>query len=266
MECGGELRSGWNGMAGEHGDVEDAWHLLTDGRGAGCVLFDFDGPLCRLFPGGSSMDVADDLRRAVADAGAIDVLSAAERADKDPHVVLRAVHRARWNRDLGDLVECLDALVTKGELEAVPDALDTADADRLVRWLDGRGDRLAVVTNNAARAADAYLREKRLRRCFEAVHGRSADPDLMKPHPDVLHRALRDLRLEPDDAVMIGDTPTDFVAAERAGVRFIGYGRNTEKRLRLRESGAKVVLGSYAPLLELARHHGECVPDRSDAT
>ncbi|MGW0995044.1 HAD family hydrolase [Streptomyces sp. NPDC002520] len=250
-------------MADDHGDVEDAWELLAAGPGAGCVLFDFDGPLCRLFPYGTSMSVAVELRRTVAAAGVLDVLTAAEREDKDPHVVLRAVHRARGDGDLGDLVRRLEAQVTEGELGAVPHALPTVGADRLVAWLADRGSRLAVVTNNAAGAADRYLRERGLRTCFETIHGRGADPDLMKPHPDVVVRALRSLGLPPEEAVMIGDTPTDFVAAERAGVRFVGYGRNEGKRQLLRDAGAKVVLASYESLLELARRRGEQVPDKS---
>lgn len=237
-------------MTGEHDDVEEAWELLTGGTGPGCVLFDFDGPLCRLFPDDRSMPLANALRVTVADAGLLDVLSGDELTDKDPHVVLRAVHRARRDRDLGDLVARLDKQVTDGERKAALIARSTPGAAELTEWLHARGTRLAVVTNNAAEAADAHLRAKDLRHYFDAVHGRSADPDLMKPHPDVLRRALRDLCLPPDEAVMIGDTPTDFVAAEQAGVRFIGIGRNAVKRQRMRDAGAKVVLASYEPLQE----------------
>ncbi|MEU6276073.1 HAD family hydrolase [Streptomyces populi] len=243
--------------------MSDARELLRCdevGSATRCVLFDFDGPICRLFPEGSSMDVADALRRLVTDLGLADALTEAERADKDPHVVLRAVHHVLWESDpkgLGvevpdpkDLIGKLDECVTQGELAAALTALPTPGADALIARLFRSGLRLAVVTNNAPRAADSYLQNHQLRGFFDAVHGRGADPDLMKPDPDVLHRALADLDLEPADAVMIGDTPTDFVAAERAGVRFIGYGRNSEKRARLRNAGAKVVIGSYAPLLE----------------
>ncbi|MFI9246903.1 HAD family hydrolase [Streptomyces sp. NPDC053086] len=238
-------------MAGAYDDVREAWELLSAGSGPGCVLFDFDGPLCRLFPYDRSMPLAKALRSTVEAAGLLDVLSADELTDKDPHVVLRAVHRARRDRDLGDLVARLDRQVGEGERIAARSALPTPGADGLVARLAERGIRLAVVTNNAAVAADDYLRARNLRTSFAAVHGRAADPDLMKPHPDVLHRALRGLGLPPEEAVMIGDTPTDFVAAEQAGVRFIGIGRNALKRRRMRDGGAKVVLGSYQPLLEL---------------
>ncbi|MFI2203642.1 HAD family hydrolase [Streptomyces sp. NPDC020192] len=237
-------------MAGTYDDAEEAWELLGDGTGPACVLFDFDGPLCRLFPYDSSLPLADALRETVAAEGLLDVLSEDERGDKDPYMVLRAVHRARGKRDVGDLVARLDEQVTEGERNAARSALPTPGAAEFVRWLAGRGTRLAVVTNNAAAAADDYLRGIGLRECFAAVHGRAADPDLMKPHPDVLHRALRSVGLPPDEAVMIGDTPTEFMAAEQADVRFVGIGRNSGKRQRMRDAGAKTVLASYEPLLD----------------
>ncbi|MBN0045100.1 HAD family hydrolase [Streptomyces actuosus] len=231
-------------------DPTDARTLLAGARG---VLFDFDGPLCRLFPRGSSREVADALRLLVAGAGARNVLTEGERDDKDPHVVLRAVHRAvrtgRLGRDDG-LVGALEARVTEGEILAAGRAEPTPDAARLISRLAARGVRLAVVTNNSARAASAFLEAHGLRGCFDVVHGRTRDVDRMKPHPDVVNRALRSLGLRRGDAVMIGDSPADVGAARRAGVGFIGYGRNADKETRLRGAGATLVVRSYAGLLE----------------
>jgi len=42
-----------------------------------------------------------------------------------------------------------------------------------------------------------------------------------KPNPGMILRALRDYRIAPGDALLIGDRGTDVIAAERAGVR--GY-------------------------------------------
>jgi len=223
--------------------------------GARCVLFDFDGPLCRLFPGDSSRQVADALRAIVLAAEVPELLSEDERDSKDPHLVLRAMHRARWGAeldalgvkdgDLQDLVVRLERRLTEGEMAAASTAPPPpADTQEFVRGLAGRGVRLAVVTNNAPQVADRYLRLHGLRECFAFIHGRTTDPDLMKPHPDVLRRALRDLCLSPKDAVMFGDTDADVVAARRMGVRFIGYDMDPS-----RSAGAEVVVEAYAPLL-----------------
>ncbi|NGO43332.1 HAD family hydrolase [Streptomyces ureilyticus] len=228
--------------------LTEARERLAAARG---VLFDFDGPICRLFPEGVSVHVADELRRTVDDFGAGNVLAARERTDIDPHVVLRAVHRAaQRDRGLRGLVAELEKRVTDGELAAVPSAWGTPGAEDLIRTLFEQGRRLAVVTNNSPRAASAYLEDKGLCGCFETIHGRTNDPGLMKPHPHVLTRALRSLDLAPEDAVMIGDTATDVEAADRAGVPFIGYGRNARKESGLRGAGASLVLSSYGPLLD----------------
>jgi HAD superfamily hydrolase (TIGR01509 family) len=233
-------------MSVETDVVSDARSLLTGVRG---VLFDFDGPVCRLFPGDSSRPVADELRALVSRAGADSLLTEEEERVKDPHAVLRAVHRER--RDDADLVGALEKTVTEGELYAARREPDlTPGVDRLIRELVGRGLRLAVVTNNSARAASYYLRSKGLLGCFAAVHGRTRDIDRMKPDPDVVNRALHSLGLRSHEAVMIGDSPADVGAAEKAGVGFIGYGRDDRKESELRRVGAELVLNSYACLLD----------------
>ncbi|MFF4031902.1 HAD family hydrolase [Streptomyces sviceus] len=232
-------------MAVEVGTKSGDRTLLSGIRG---VLFDFDGPVCRLFPGESSRPVADELRELLTQAGVSQVLTAREENHKDPHVVLQAVHRASPWRE--DLVGAMDEHVSSREVAAARKAEATPGVVELIRRLAKNGIRLAVVTNNSPRAADRYLRDLGLRDHFGAIHGRVLDPDLMKPHPDVVLRALSSLYLRPEEALMIGDTPTDLEAARQAGVRFIGYGRNEAKRKRLLDAGAEVVLGEYAPLLD----------------
>ena len=46
----------------------------------------------------------------------------------------------------------------------------------------------------------------------------SSDADNSKPDPDIVHAALKKLRIPPDEAVMLGDTPYDIEAAAHAGI------------------------------------------------
>lgn len=48
------------------------------------------------------------------------------------------------------------------------------------------------------------------------------DVTLHKPHPEGIIKALEMLRVNPDDAVMVGDTPSDIKAGENAGVATVG--------------------------------------------
>ncbi|MFF0890402.1 HAD family hydrolase [Streptomyces sp. NPDC003456] len=229
---------------------------------ARCVLFDFDGPICRLFPDGASRRVADELRDLVDASGAGHLLGAAERAGKDPHLVLRAVHRARCaeggpgSSRLARLLRVLEERVTAGELAAAERAAahppwHTPSVDALIRTLADRGVRMAVVTNNSPLAAEAHLGRRGLLEYFATVQGRRADdPGLMKPDPDVLVRALDAVGVVPEDAVMIGDTDADVLAAARAGVPFVGYGRDARTVRALRRARADLVVTSYAPLAD----------------
>lgn len=49
------------------------------------------------------------------------------------------------------------------------------------------------------------------------------DADRSKPYPDIFQAALAGIkRVVPEQAVVIGDTPYDVIAAARAGIRAIG--------------------------------------------
>jgi phosphoglycolate phosphatase len=47
----------------------------------------------------------------------------------------------------------------------------------------------------------------------------TADKAPSKPHPGMVLQALREARIEPADAIMIGDTAFDMEMARAAGVR-----------------------------------------------
>ncbi|MBW5426267.1 HAD-IA family hydrolase [Streptomyces sp. BG9H] len=219
-----------------------------------CVLFDFDGPVCRLFPDGSSASVARALREHARERGAHHVLTPQEERSKDPHDVLRAVDRALREgviEDAGLLAE-VEAVLTKGEVAAAHTAPPTPGAHGLIRRLRAHGVRTAVVTNNSPHAVAAYLRRHDLADAFGPhIYGRTDQPVLLKPDPDSLHRALRGLGARPAEAVMIGDTVTDLRAARKAKVLFAGYARDERKAAPLREAGAELILSTLGPLLRL---------------
>ncbi|MGV9337935.1 HAD family hydrolase [Streptomyces sp. NPDC003688] len=215
------------------------------------VLWDFDGPICRLFAGHTAEDVARELVDWLTARGLRDLLTAAEQDTSDPHVVLRAVGVRQPG---GDLVRELEELLTSEETRAATSAFPTAYADPLIRTWTAVGVRQTVTTNNAPRTVRAYLAGRGLTDCFEPhVYGRTADPRLLKPDPDTLLRALAATESYPADALMIGDSPADCAAARAAGVPFLGYARNEHKAKLLREAGADQVVSSLEPVLRLVR-------------
>ncbi|MER6469935.1 HAD family hydrolase [Streptomyces collinus] len=216
-------------------------------RSARVVLWDFDGPICRLFAGHKAELVAAELVEWLAGRGLHGLLSDRERASLDPHVVLRAVDRRHPG---SDLVTELEERLTQEELRAATSALPTAYADPLIRTWTAVGSRLAITTNNSPRVVRSYLDGRGLTACFAPhIYGRTADLHLLKPDPHCLNRALNAMGAAPGAALMIGDSLSDLDAADRAGVPFLGYARNEEKGKLLREAGAEHVVASLEPVL-----------------
>ncbi|GGR44556.1 HAD family hydrolase [Streptomyces aurantiogriseus] len=215
------------------------------------VLWDFDGPICRLFAGHSAEGVADGLVEWLEGRGLRGLLTESERESLDPHVVLRAVDRRHPG---SDLVAELEERLTQEELRAAASAMPTAWADPLIRTWTAVGRRLAITTNNSPRVVARYLESRGLTACFAPhVYGRTQDLHLLKPHPHCLNSALRGMGSAPATALMIGDTPTDYAAARDAGVPFLGYARNEHKEKLLRDAGATTVVASLEAVLKAVR-------------
>ena len=76
------------------------------------------------------------------------------------------------------------------------------------------------------------------------------DAEHSKPEPDIFLAALKSAGVQPQDAVVIGDTPYDAIAAVKAGVRPIGVLCGLFPEPVLREAGCIAVYRDPAHLLE----------------
>jgi HAD superfamily hydrolase (TIGR01509 family) len=229
-------------------ELEELRELITRAR---VVLWDFDGPICRLFAGHTADGVARGLVEWLESRGLHGLVTEDERESLDPHVVLRAVD----GRHPGsDLVAELEERLTQEELRAAASAMPTAYADPLIRTWTAVGSRLAIATNNSPRVVRSYLSSRGLISCFTPhIYGRTEDLHRLKPDPHCLNRALNAMGAAPSAALMIGDTPSDYEAARSAGVPFLGYARNERKEKLLRDAGATVVVNSLAAVRAVVR-------------
>lgn len=97
------------------------------------------------------------------------------------------------------------------QLELYPDALD------VLRDLKESGKKLALITSSFHRVLDPVLTKFELDEIFDVVLC-SEDVENIKPHPEPLHKALKQLGGTPAEAIMIGDSDKDILAGHNAGL------------------------------------------------
>jgi HAD superfamily hydrolase (TIGR01509 family) len=108
--------------------------------------------------------------------------------------------------------------------------------------------RLSVVTNRVSDGAWRMLHAFGLDTCFTTVVGIDRVRN-GKPHPEPVLLALRELGVPGDQAVLVGDTVDDIVAAAASGVRAIGVTTGSSPREALRQAGAAHVVDRIDELL-----------------
>ena len=79
----------------------------------------------------------------------------------------------------------------------------------------------------------------------------SGDVEEAKPEPDVFEETLKRAGCAPEEAVVVGDTAWDIVAAKKAGLRTVGVlTGGAFSRAELEEAGAVAVYQDCAELLQ----------------
>lgn len=259
------------------GDIAAAGDAARAGdalRAARLAIFDFDGPITRLLPDPEYQELAAAAVALVADAG---IAVPAEVATLTDHGAVIVEVGGRWPHLLGRV----EALSEAAEVAAAGRRDPARGALELLRALYAAGTPVALVSNNGAACIHAFLDRigvaahrpgedprtgagsggPRWARgapsrpsgpsglVVRGVYGRTAGrADRLKPSPAMLLDAAADAAVPPDQAVMVGDSVTDIVAAARAGIPGIGLTPLPQRAQAMREAGAIAVLDDTAAL------------------
>jgi membrane protein len=119
--------------------------------------------------------------------------------------------------------------------------------DLLVRSKEA-GLTVALATSASAEERDHYLE---LLDAHDLVDLSTSKDDVesSKPSPDIFAAAVAKAGVRPDQALVIGDTPYDVIAATRAGIGTIALLSGGFPEQELREAGALAVYRDPADLL-----------------
>jgi phosphoglycolate phosphatase len=222
--------------------VTDAAQIL---RESAAVLLDFDGPVTPLMPAPANMHAAEAARAALTAHGITPPDGLATTSD---HLAL-----VRWaGAHAPDALADVDDACTVAEVNSARTCIPTPGAHAFLAALHAAGTPVVIVSNNDAFAIHNYLQRHDLTAYVRDVIGRPfMRPDLMKPHPHTVERALQITESGAANTVLIGDSVSDIEVAKAAGVRSIGFAKTRQRGTELREAGADAVTASMAKLTEL---------------
>jgi len=96
------------------------------------------------------------------------------------------------------------------------------NVDKTLEYVRGNDLKTAVVSNTQSNIVKRILDKIKIIKYFDLIVGGERVKQ-GKPDPEIIFIACDELRLEPKDVVLIGDTVYDKQAAKAAGCGFIGY-------------------------------------------
>lgn len=208
------------------------------------IMLDFDGPICRIFAGYTAPRIADELRHLVATQGL--PLTNELLITDDPLQVLRVVDSA----GAPALTAQVATALRDAEIRATETAEPTPGLADVLDVAEATGRTLAVVSNNSREAVATYLDRHGISSRFAGLVARQLDesPGLMKPHPHLLRRALAEAQVGPRQAVIVGDSITDVLAAKAASVASIGFRPDSSDVTDLIHAGVDATVNSLGDL------------------
>lgn len=140
-----------------------------------------------------------------------------------------------------------EKILEEFEIKAVSEAKLMSGGLDALRWLRKHGKKMGVVSLNGSPAVGAVLEKFQIADYFDAAFYRDSE-GRPKPHPDHLLRCLKQLKSEPQKAVMIGDNTTDLAAAKSAEILFIGVSSGGYSTAELSWAGAERTISSLHEL------------------
>lgn len=109
-------------------------------------------------------------------------------------------------------------------------------AKRLLFYLKRKGYKLAVASNRPAKFSDILIRHLDIKRFFDYVLCKD-EIKFGKPHPNILNRVMRRLKISNKETLYVGDMAIDVCTGRRAKVKTFAVATGSSSVLELKKEG-----------------------------
>lgn len=125
-------------------------------------------------------------------------------------------------------------------------------AERALMELKQMGLKICVVSSNPRELILKVLKNTGLIKYIDSVIGQDEVSE-GKPSPEPILLALKRLSVKPNQALVVGDSEYDIIAANRANIKSIGVNKDPKKRIKLIRSKASVVVSELSEAVEIIK-------------
>ena len=119
----------------------------------------------------------------------------------------------------------------------------------LLQRIRDDGKRIVLASSGTESEVEHYVKVAEIGELAEAFTTKT-DVSNSKPSPDVFRRALNLVHAQPDEAIVVGDTPYDVQAAKKIDIATVALLCGGFRADELRASGAVAIFNDPADLLE----------------
>jgi len=178
------------------------------------VIFDLDGTLLamKLKVKEAKKKLIQRLREIGVNIDRIDLKIPTE------NIVSEVIKEYGFSRDY--LMKLVDEAYIPYELEAAEAAELRDGMKEVLTELKAMGFKLAVASNSSKHGVHLALENTSIKELFDVIVTRT-DVNRMKPDGALIAETLRRLNVKPSEAIYIGDTTHDILAARKVGVKSI---------------------------------------------
>ncbi len=196
------------------------------GRMPRLVMFDLDGTLIDSVP---DLAVAVDQMLAQLQRPAAGIEQVRTWVGNGVRVLVRRALAGGMDHDAVSEADTEQALAIFMELYADSHNLSALypGVRETLKWLKSQGIEMALITNKPERFVGPLLDEMKIGRFFRWIIGGDTLPQ-QKPDPTALYFVMQMAEVSPGEAIFVGDSRSDVLAAKSAGVACVAmsYGYN----------------------------------------